>query len=542
MRRINSEIITDFVSEKGYDRTNKTYFAYVPLENMVCFAVAEGFDGDGVINSAKLAVEAVLSAFEEKPSFRRIKKYIRYAHWQLKKHNVRNLLEAAITVAVSDYTRVRYAVCGNAKFYILNNNNFFIKSEDQTYFQYASKKYGMDKVSAKENRNLLQYLGSPRPPKPFVSKKKELPDGCTMILATQGIWERLHDIEIADACEEDSNPAALVGNIEELYLGYQMAGDSAACIRSYTVAAMLVNRTFKEDESKKRKRRRILIIIAVILVLAAIIATAAVLIMRANDRRTLSEIGVHNTEGARFSNFGNFPRAFDEYDNALRLVNRLNMRNRQYIPEKRAVSAEINDRWFLLRGIMDGEAFLDAGNHRAALRAFRSVEGIAAVDPDLELAQLVRNGISRANAYFELESFVLIGEMYEISGQYGSALMAYHEAADMARALGDLPLRRDVMLRIMELNQLIQELGERQVTAILDERERISREIRNEQEQTVSRTLSMAETATLTGDNALAISLYNQVLTLYGDMGISSRDPRYIGIVTIIAALEQDGD
>ena len=72
MRRLNSKLVMNFISEKGNDRIEKTYIAYTPLENYMCIAIAESYDNETAENSAKLAVEAALTAFERKPSLKRV--------------------------------------------------------------------------------------------------------------------------------------------------------------------------------------------------------------------------------------------------------------------------------------------------------------------------------------------------------------------------------------------------------------------------------------------------------------------------------------
>ena len=102
MRNLNSKLVMDFISEQGYDPIEKTYVAYTPLENYVCMAVAESYDNETEENSAQLAVEAVLTAFEKKPSLKRLREYIRYANEQILLHSTRCQLKVSITVLVSD--------------------------------------------------------------------------------------------------------------------------------------------------------------------------------------------------------------------------------------------------------------------------------------------------------------------------------------------------------------------------------------------------------------------------------------------------------
>lgn len=63
MRKLNSQFVTTFVSEAGLGGQNGTYYGFVEMDRYYCMAVAEGYDGDGGQESAKLAVDAAIEAF-----------------------------------------------------------------------------------------------------------------------------------------------------------------------------------------------------------------------------------------------------------------------------------------------------------------------------------------------------------------------------------------------------------------------------------------------------------------------------------------------
>ena len=88
MRKLNSQFITTFVSETGLDGQNGTYYGFVEMDRYYCMAVAEGYDGDGGFESAKLAVDAAMEAFVQKPgmSAGRIRACLKKAHRCLKEH------------------------------------------------------------------------------------------------------------------------------------------------------------------------------------------------------------------------------------------------------------------------------------------------------------------------------------------------------------------------------------------------------------------------------------------------------------------------
>ena len=55
MRRLNSQFTTKYISEAGTKAENKDYFGFVEMDNMACWVIAEGYDKDTTISSAKLA-------------------------------------------------------------------------------------------------------------------------------------------------------------------------------------------------------------------------------------------------------------------------------------------------------------------------------------------------------------------------------------------------------------------------------------------------------------------------------------------------------
>jgi len=457
MRRVNSSIVVDFNTEKGLDNVDRTYFAYIPLENMACYAVAESYDGDNDIDSAKLAVESVLTAFERNPSFRNLKQYIKYAHDQIVANSVKNMLQTAITVVVSDYTRIRYASCGNIKLYLLSDSAFYLKSETQTYYQHAADEYGLDKAPVAENKNLLQYLGKKNGPRPFVSKKLELLEESTLLFATCSFWERVDDVELLDAYEE-SDHESFLSNIQELYLLTQLHDPS---IKSYALASLFIEKTFKEDTAKKKKRRRIMMIAAAAAVVLAIIVYIIISMLRAGDRQAMAEIERLDFEGIRYSNYGNYPMAFEQYDKAKELTGKLR-NNLQYTQDKRSLTAMIAERWHLYNSIKIGDEYLASGEYFDALKAYQDAQNAyydlyegADILSELMVSGILSDKIGQANIYIEIHDLIRMGEMYEVDEMYLEALACFEEAEGIVKTIGDLALRKELITRIFETNRKI---------------------------------------------------------------------------------------
>jgi tetratricopeptide (TPR) repeat protein len=568
MRRLNSSVKVDYISETGADSINRTYFAYIPLEDMVCYAAAESYDGDNDINSAKLAVESVLVAFERNPSFRNIKSYIQYAHDQIVANSVKNRLEAAITVVVSDYTRIRYGSCGNIKFYLLSDNAFYLKSETQTYYQYAANAFGVDKAPLEENKNLLQYLGKRGKPKTQISKKTNLPEESTMLFTTRNLWERIDDVEILDVYEE-SKPEEFVGKLEDLLLLSQL---NNPVTMSYTAASLFVEKTYKEDTAGKKKIQRYIIIGAIILLILALAMTIIVSTQRAGDRNAMSEIERLNSEGIRYAKTGNYSMAYEQYSKANELAGKLRF-NLQYTKEKRDLTSAISEKWHLFNGIVTGDTCLKNGEYANARSSYLDARNVyeniynagenasELLAPDILIAKL-----SLTDEYIMVDYLTSTGEMYETEELFLEAQRYFIEAEGIVKTIGDLDLRKDLMAKmfgvktkikdsvevnyIQEFRTLMEdaedklnyELALEYSACIIEEylklgikdplaerdRERIERKIELRKETAAY--IEKARTAAEESRYEDAMQYYNIVLDMYKEMGLDIANKEYRNI------------
>ena len=81
MRKLNSKVRTSFISEEGTYLQNKDYFAFVELDKLACYVVADGIDDDNTQESAEIVVNSIIKDFTEKPTMKPslIRKYIKVA-------------------------------------------------------------------------------------------------------------------------------------------------------------------------------------------------------------------------------------------------------------------------------------------------------------------------------------------------------------------------------------------------------------------------------------------------------------------------------
>ena len=451
MRNLNSKLVMDFISEQGYDSIEKTYVAYTPLEKYVCIAVAESYDNETEENSAQLAVEAVLTAFEKKPSLKRLREYIRYANEQILLHSTRSQLKVSITVLVSDYTRMRYAYCGNTRLFILYENIFTHISKTQTKFQQMLEEEGEDRPEPEEIHNLTEYLGREKHVRPFVSKRMELTEGSTILFATSNLWGRLSEIEILDAYEYTKTGREFLEILQELLLSLQEEHDQR--MGSFTAAFLYIEKTFKEDVQKKKKKKRMFGIAIIIPVVIFLLISIVIICIRALDRRKIREIEKLDQRGVRYMDYANYNKALTEYEQAVKQAEALSLNNWQYIEEKRELSETVTDREAILTLYQEAEAAFLAGEYEQALKLYEQIQKEAVYQGFDSLSADAEAKTEEITARLQIMQYISLGDMYDSTEDYDEALFQYHRALNELSKMMDLQLQGDVQAKIFAIRQ-----------------------------------------------------------------------------------------
>ena len=114
MRKQNSDFEARFISEEGSRLKNRDYFGYVELDEFACYVIADGITEVTDVESARLAIETVILSFQENPSLskRTVKRLLKRANRALLGKESDRRLKASITVVVTDYQKMRYAMWG----------------------------------------------------------------------------------------------------------------------------------------------------------------------------------------------------------------------------------------------------------------------------------------------------------------------------------------------------------------------------------------------------------------------------------------------
>ena len=529
MRNLNSKFAMDFISEQGYDSIEKTYVAYTPLENYVCIAIAESYDNETQENSARIAVEAALTAFEKKPSFKRLGEYIRYANEQIRLHSTRSQLKVSLTVLVSDYTRMRYAYCGNTRIYILYENLFTHISKTQTNYQQLLDQDGEEEADREEIHNLTEYLGREKRVKPFISKVMELTEGSTILFATSNLWGRLSEIEILDAYEYTKTGREFLEILQELLLSLQEEHDQR--MGSFTAAFLYIEKTFKEDVQKKKKKKRILCMVLVALAAIFILASAVILCIRALDRKKIKEVEKYDQRGERFMEYENYEKALEEYEQALEQAEGLNLGNWQYIEEKKELVEKVTDREAILTLYQEAEAAFLAGEYEQAKKLYTQIQKEAVYQGLDELDATANKRIEEIVARLQILQYISLGDMYQSTEDYEEALFQYNRALNELTKIIDLKQQGDVQAKIFAIRQKQKEDNQAKEDAKQEAAQQKEEEEAEKKAAAANRAVIQINTYIANANNALeegrtvrARELYQQALARYNKFTGSSED------------------
>ncbi len=413
MRKYNSSMKTAFISEAGSKLENNDYFGFVELDNYACYVIADGITEMRNSESARVAIEAVISAFQSEPGISRskVRSYLRNANNELLKGESYEKLKASVTVVVTDYQKCRYGYAGNTRFRLYRNGRNLISSFDMSLSQDLVKeeKLTADKLSKHEERNnLYSYFGRKRF-NPFISKKIKLKDGDIITLYTRGIWENVDEGELLDVFSEAGNePSEECDKVEDLLLSRQPQN-----LDNYTFAAIYIDKIFT-DPNRKKRIKKIIIISAVVVILILVICLVVFLWRRDRaQKRESMEQYFSNVE--TYIEDNNFIRAEEECGKALEMAEKLN---------DSETEEKYNSYLISIEAVIEADDFYDEGDYTEAKDAYLTAKarvryadnaGLSYIEKKLgQISQYeqVFDSIALGDSLLELESYELAQEKY----------------------------------------------------------------------------------------------------------------------------------
>lgn len=328
MRKINSQFDTAFISEAGSFLHNKDYFAFAEMDDFACYVIADGIDDDIELESAKIAVTSIIRQFSEKPSMKKsdIKDWLETANKELLTLSKTLRLKASVTVVVTDYASMVYGLAGNTRFVLFREGALIEQSADQSLSNNLLEegKISVDKIALHlERNNLYCHLGRPEGFNPEISGKIKLEDGDTITLLTRGIWENVDVGEMTDAIKDTKEPQEALNNVEDLLLSRQPEN-----LENYTLAAIFVNKTYKDPGRRKALIKKLLYA-AIPFLIILIIMLIFFYFSQERKKDQLAAMSGHIENAQTLLGEDNFPRASEEYKAALDLAKKLKLQEEQ---------------------------------------------------------------------------------------------------------------------------------------------------------------------------------------------------------------------
>ena len=325
MRKLNSKFKTSFISEEGSYLQNKDYFAFVELDKMACYVISDGIDEDTEIETGKIAVTEFIRLFTLRPTMNKaiIKRYLNKVNDEILNSGRNVRLKASMTIAITNYSKVRYVSIGNSRFYFFKDGYLKEKSKDLSLTQEMLDDYmiPLDKAARHiERNNLSCYLGQNKISSPFISKKLKLNDGDVFTLLTKGIWENCDEKEIEDALEGAKEPQEVVDRVEEMILSKQLKE-----LENYTFAVTYVEKAYINPKRKALIKK---IIMAAIPILLVIIVGLVVFNIKQNKKKEqIINMNNYVQEAEEYIKNDHIEKANSKYDEVLKIASKYKLKD-----------------------------------------------------------------------------------------------------------------------------------------------------------------------------------------------------------------------
>lgn len=446
MRKMNSEFRTKFISEAGSRLQNKDYFAYVELDFCGCYVLADGIDEDMELASAKLAVEAVLKAFLEKPACKKktAKKLLQKANEELINRSNSLGLKCSLALVLTDYTHVIFASTGNTRFYLWRNESIYLRSVDQSITGELVEKeaLALDKVASHmERNNLYCYVGKSKQYKPSITRKIKLIDGDIITLLTRGIWENIDDGEITDAISEATEPIELLNHVEDVILSKQPKE-----LENYTLATVYVDKVYIESEEKKKKRKKIIKWSIIVLILLLIISLIIYILHRVKVNR-IEAMSTHIEDAVTYVEHGNYVRAGEEYGDALALSKKVRMKEK---------SRELSTAKKLMEQIVLGDTRFKDLALQEAYDTYREAREVARITDPIS-TDYIEEQLTLLNGYINANDYMDLGHLKLEAGDLEGAMSMYQKAKEESAKVYDTAGKKEAFDKVLEVQAMMAE-------------------------------------------------------------------------------------
>jgi len=449
MRKQNSKFRSLYLTSQGTQLNNNDYYGSAEGNHYACYVAVDGLGSGGDEDpSARIAVETVIGAFNDRPSIGRaaLYLYIQKAHAVLSSYNSKHELMASITVVVTNYKKVRVAHLGNSRFSLFRKGALYKSTGDHSlsWEMMEEGEISKDIIARHEERNnLSRYLGQYGLTHPEVSRKIKLQDGDIIALYTSGFWENCDEDDLlAQITDAGDDPQKALENAEEVLLDDLPDPEN---VDNYTLGLVYVDKVYSDPVKAQRRKKIIKIVVIVVIVLLVV---GLVLFFWLRSRRIKREnMETAYTSGIEYIIDGNYIRAKEELDTAYELAEDLRDSGRK---------TEIDEFRRMVEVVIGADNLLDSGSYSDAQAAYLQARSRSRYTDNVAESYISRR-LEQTVGYLNVQDYIALGDTLTDQGNYDSAEEKYLQARSLASRLYDSEGKQEALEALDRLYKKMQE-------------------------------------------------------------------------------------
>jgi len=425
MRKQNSKFRSLYLSNQGTQLHNNDFYASVEGNYFACYVVADGMEsGDSEDPGARIAAEAVIEAFNDRPSISRmaLQRYVQKAHIALSTN--KQELRASITVVVTDYKKVRVSHVGNARFAFFRKGSLYRFTSDHSlsWEMMEEGEISKDIITRHEERdNLSRYLGQRGLTRPDTSRKIKLQDGDIIALYSRGFWENCDEDDLlAQITDAGDDPQKALENAEEVLLDDLPDPEN---VDNYTLGLVYVDKVYSDPVKAQRRKKIIKIVVIVVMVLLIVGLMLFFWLRSRHIKRENMETAY--TSGIEYIIDENYIRAKEELDTACGLAEDLRDSGRK---------TELDEFRRMVEAVIGADDLLDSGSYSDAQAAYLQAQSRSRYTDNVAGSYISRR-LEQTAGYLNVQDYIALGDTLTDQGNYDSAEEKYLQARSLASKL-----------------------------------------------------------------------------------------------------------
>lgn len=208
-----SKLLVTWVSRKGGRKINEDSVGKTKENGILCVAAADGLGGyEGGKIASKLAVQAILESFAEKPEISKetVDRCIEDADRVISEyadshHECRGMASTAVVLLVKGNKAV-WGNVGDSRLYLLRKNRIAEVTEDHSvaFGDFMNKRIEYNDIRTSPNQNKLTAALGLNIKKADVSEITTVDQNTSFLICTDGWWEYVNEDEMEDTAKAAS--------------------------------------------------------------------------------------------------------------------------------------------------------------------------------------------------------------------------------------------------------------------------------------------------------------------------------------------------